>query len=465
MDLKRRSVLMAGGGAVAGAFLGLQRLWAAELPGSTAAMATGFGDLRTDPGGILDLPPGFSYRVIARAGSEMSDGLLVPGMADGMAAFANPGGGVRLVCNHELDPDRARLGGGPFGARHARFGAHHRQRAYDPGGDEPSCGGTTTLIYDPQTGRVARQWLSLTGTERNCAGGPTPWGAWLSCEESLSGIDNLHAREHGYVFEVPASADGLVPALALKSMGRFNHEAAAVDPRTGVVYLSEDRPDSLLYRYLPDQPGRLAAGGRLQALALRDWNAADTRNGTPDAPRMEPGKTFTTRWIDLDDVASADDSLRQRGHASGAALFARGEGLWWGNGTLYFACTSGGARQAGQVFRYVPGADEGGADEAAAPGGLDLFVESRDPQQLAHCDNLTVTPWGDLLLCEDTDRHCGLVGVRPDGRLYRFADNPYNASELAGACFAPDGRTLFVNQQASGLTLAIRGPFPPALPV
>ena len=211
MDLKRRSVLMAGGGAVAGAFLGLQRLWAAALPGSTAAMATGFGDLRTDPGGILDLPSGFSYRVIARAGSEMSDGLLVPGMADGMAAFANPGGGVRLVCNHELDPDRARLGGGPFGARHARFGAHHRQRAYDPGGDEPSCGGTTTLIYDPQTGRVARQWLSLTGTERNCAGGPTPWGAWLSCEESLSGIDNLHAREHGYVFEVPASADG--PAL------------------------------------------------------------------------------------------------------------------------------------------------------------------------------------------------------------------------------------------------------------
>ena len=323
MDLKRRSVLMAGGGAVAGAFLGLQRLWAAELPGSTAAMATGFGDLRTDPRGILDLPSGFSYRVIARAGSEMSDGLLVPGMADGMAAFANPGGGVRLVCNHELDPDRARLGGGPFGARHARFGAHHRQRAYDPGGDEPSCGSTTTLIYDPQTGRVARQWLSLTGTERNCAGGPTPWGAWLSCEESLSGIDNLHAREHGYVFEVPASADGLVPALALKSMGRFNHEAAAVDPRTGVVYLSEDRPDSLLYRYLPDQPGRLAAGGRLQALALRDWNAADTRNWTPDAPRMEPGKTFTTRWIDLDDVASADDSLRQRGHASGDMRRAR----------------------------------------------------------------------------------------------------------------------------------------------
>lgn len=458
MDPKRRTLMLASAGAVASAFLGLERLWAANTTGGLAAMD--FGALRTDPGGILDLPAGFSYRVIARAGDEMSDGLLVPGMADGMAAFADPSGHVRLVCNHELDPGRTGQSGGPFGKVHHRFEAVHRERAYDAGGAEPACGGTTTLLYNPRSGVTERQWLSLTGTERNCAGGPTPWGSWLSCEESTAVVDDRHAQDHGYVFEVPSGADELVAAVPLKAMGRFNHEAAAVAPRSGVVYLSEDRPDGLLYRFVPAQPGQLAAGGRLQALALQDRHGADTRNWSSSPHPFPAGVTHAAYWIDLDDVTSPDDSLRQRGHADGAALFARGEGLWWGNDALYFACTSGGALQAGQVFRYRPSPHEGTSRERQAPGHIELFVESNDPHALANCDNLTVAPWGDLLLCEDTDGHCGLVGVRPDGSLYRFANNPYNGSELAGACFAPDGQTLFVNQQATGLTLAITGPFP-----
>lgn len=457
MSLDRRRFLLAG--AAGAAFLGLQRLHALDAPRPSSST---FGALQPDPGGILDLPAGFTYRVIARAGTPMADGLLVPGIPDGMAAFDGGDGRVRLVCNHELRPDRVALHGSAFGPGFERLPRVARGLLYDAGGSQPSCGGTTTLIYDPAAGRVERQWLSLAGTETNCAGGPTPWGSWLSCEESVSRRDTIHARDHGYVFEVPAQADTLVAAVPLTALGRFNHEAAAVDPRSGVVYLSEDRPEGLLYRLLPDRPGELLAGGRLQALALRQWTAADTRNWRGAPQTLPLRQAMATHWIDLDEVQAPQDDLRLRGHQQGAARFARGEGLWWGRDELFLACTSGGAMQAGQVFRYRPSAFEGSPREVEAPGSIEVFVESRDPNALANCDNLTVAPWGDLLLCEDTQRHCALVGVTPQGALYPFADNAYNASELAGACFAPDGRTLFVNIQTSGLTLAIRGPFPTA---
>jgi uncharacterized protein len=443
-QLDRRSFLRSAGGAMAAAFLGLSR-----AESGSAAAAPGFGALRPGPEGILDLPQGFSCRVLARAGTRMSDGYLVPGLADGMAAFAAPGGRIALVCNHELHWSRPDPGHA-FGVDYALLGRLPRERLYDPGRERPSIGGTTTLLYDPVSQRVESHVLSLIGTERNCAGGPTPWGSWLSCEESVERSGDSRARDHGWVFEVPASARAPVDPQPLQAMGRFMHEAAAVDPRTGIVYLSEDQPDGLLYRFIPEVRGELARGGRLQALALRDFDAADTRNWQRDAAALRVGDTLAAHWIDLDDVESPDDDLRRRGHARGAALFARGEGLWFENGVLYFACTTGGPAQLGQVFRYRPAADG---------GNLRLFVESTDARVLAHADNLTVAPWGDLIVCEDTKGSCGLVGVTPEGAPYRFASNPYNTGELAGACFAPDGRTLFVNLQQAGLTLAISGPF------
>jgi hypothetical protein len=103
---------------------------------------------------------------------------------------------------------------------------------------------------------------------------------------------------------------------------------------------------------------------------------------------------------------------------------------------------------------------EGRAGEEQRPGQLTLIAEAGEGSLLRNADNLTMSPWGDLIVCEDTSDHCGLVGIRPDGTQYRLADNAYSNSELAGVCFAPDGRTLFVNIQYPGTTLAINGPWP-----
>ena len=405
---------------------------------STDTRTVGYGPLREDPVGLLDLPAGFSYRVLSRLGDAMDDGARVPDKADGMGCFRLRDGRIVLVRNHEL-----RIG---------EEGGGYAGLAYDAttaGGILP--GGTTTLVLDPRTLAVERQFRSLAGTIRNCAGGVTPWGSWLSCEEDVTCIGTRGAtRNHGWVFEVPAAATGPVEPRPLTALGRFNHEAAAVDPASGIVYLTEDRDDSLLYRFLPTRPSRLGDGGRLQALALHDVASMDSRNWT--APGLARNAWMEVRWIDLDGVESPDDDLRKRGHAAGALRFARGEGIAMGDGELYFMCTSGGAAKLGQIFRLRFGA---GSDK------LQLFFESTDPSQLNYGDNLTVAPDGQLIVCEDqytdvVDNH--LRGIGLDGVPYPLA-RLREQTELAGACFSPDGRTLFVNVLSPARTLAISGPW------
>mgnify|MGYP006268131819 CR=1 FL=1 len=450
-------------------FMGLN-LFACGGGGEAAAgrsrrLAQGFGPLVSDPNGLFDLPEGFSYRVISRWGDAMDDGLLLPNRADGMASFPGPAGKVLLVRNHEISSDDRASGAFGEGYEHlSRLGA---DRFYDFGqGTLPALGGTTTVLFDEATQQVERQYLSLAGTIRNCAGGPTPWGSWITCEETVERQgDNHNQRDHGFTFEVPARAE-IRPAdpIPLTDMGRFNHEAVCVDPRTGIVYQTEDRHDGLIYRFLPHQPGRLQRGGQLQVLALRGAPSTDTRNWPLSlSDRFPVGKAFGAEWLDIDEVLSPKDDLRHRGFQAGAACFARGEGMWFGEGELYFACTNGGPNRKGQVFRYVPSAYEGTPREAEAPGQLTLFIEPNDTELLKNCDNLTVAPWGDLILCEDHD-HPNLVGVTPEGAYYRLGSNVGRAdSELTGVHFAPSGRTLFVNIQHYGLTLAITGPWPSAV--
>lgn len=424
----------------------------------------GFGELVPDPQGLLDLPKGFSHKVIARFDEDMDDGLRIPGRPDGMAAFDAGDGTIKIVCNHELGASSQRLG--PFGDALERLERIDRNRVYDFGnGTTPGNGGTSTIHYDPRSKERLSIHLSLAGTEINCAGGPTPWGSWLSCEETFSnpgtGFERgrvVHRdKRHGYIFEVPFDADGLVDPVPLTQMGRFEHEAAAVDPESGIVYMTEDRHQSLFYRFIPNVPGKLLEGGRLQALKIVDKPVFDTRNW--DGPRLEAGTWLDVEWVDLENPDTDNNDLRLRGHEKGAAMFARGEGLCRSGRDFAFTATIGGPARLGQIFVYRPGPAEGTDDEESQPGKLALIAESLSDSMLRNADNITLSPWGDLIVCEDTAGYCGMVGLRPDGTQYRIAGNAWEEAELAGACFSPDGSTLFVNVQQANVTLAINGPW------
>lgn len=448
--IDRRDLLV--GGLAGFALAGLSRRAFAATPGSYRNEIKGYGPLVPDPASLLDLPEGFGYRVISRSGSKMSDGLVVPGAMDGMACFDVGNGKVALVRNHEL-----KAGAESKGA-FAGGGKADAGRIYDVGkSGQPLPGGTTTLVYDTVSGRVVSEHLSLAGTVVNCAGGATPWGSWLSCEEIFADV----GKPHGYVFEVPARAKTLVEPIPLKALGRFRHEAAAVDPRTGIVYLTEDRDDGLFYRMLPSRKGKLAAGGRLQALAFTDGDRGrDARNWRKDLP-FASGAWRKTRWIDIEGADSAADDLRARGHQAGAVRFARGEGIHWGKGELYFTSTSGGAKKIGQIFRYVPSPREGQPSEADNPGMLQNFLESHDPLLLDFGDNITVSPQGHLIVCEDKseDVHINhLKMITPRGKVFTLARNADSGSaEFAGVCYTPDGKMMFVNIYEPGYTIAITG--------
>lgn len=451
--------------------------------GAGAGSGPGFGPLLPDPHGLLDLPRGFDYRVISRAGQVMSDGFILPGKPDGMAAFAGPGGRVVLVRNHELNNSPAGLG--PFGWRRELTARIPQAMIYDAGADgpagpagrRPGLGGCSTLVWNPATQTVERQHLSLAGTERNCAGGATPWNTWITCEETVGAAgEEGRGVDHGYNFEVSADPDaGLSEPIPLKAMGRFNHEAVAVAPEGGIVYQTEDRQDGVFTRFLPHEPGNLRAGGRLQALVVRDHPSLDTRNwvdngastqagnaglagvAAASGPTLDVGQVVDAQWIDLEDVDTPADDLRHRAVAAGAARFARAEGIWHTGREIFIACTTGGRERIGQIFRYVPSRFEGEPEEDRFPGRLELFIEPNDHTLVKNADNLTVHPGGDLVVCEDAGEGNRLVGVTPQGQLYPLGRNVASRSEFAGSCFSPDGSTLFVNIQTDGLTLAISG--------
>lgn len=459
MTISRRHFIKQSG-AIALGFTGLYTLMGCTINGTqmNGQLITGFGPLKSDPAGVFDLPARFSYKIISRFGQTMEDGLRVPHRPDGMATFPGDDGRTIIIRNHEVDWDSP-LTEGPFGNDTALYNNFNKSKMYDTGTAEHQCmGGTSTMIFNTQSQELESQYLSLTGTIRNCAGGPTPWNTWISCEETVEKAHGPLKKDHGWVFEVPSSMTPVVAdPVPIKSMGRFNHEAVAVDPKSGIVYLTEDRHDSLLYRFIPEVRGELLRGGTLQALVVKDRESLDTRNW--EEVLVERNTDMEVLWIDLENIEAPEDDLRIRGFESGAARFARGEGMWYGDGQIYFACTNGGQNQKGQIFTYTPSEDEGTAQEVNNPGRLELFVEPNDSTLIENADNLTVSPSGDLVVCEDGNGDQYLVGITPEGQFYKLGKNAISDSELAGATFSPDGTTLFVNIQHEGLTLAITGPW------
>lgn len=391
-------------------------------------------NLVKDPAGICDLPEGFSYTVISPYDEVMSDGHRVPGYHDGMGCFAGPNGETILVRNHEI-------------GRYFPFDLDTPEpdMAYDP----EAAGGTTTVWLDDQL-KVTKHHLSLTGTIRNCSGGTTPWGTWISCEEPSEGFWKTNTWEmgdrHGYAFEVNP-LEPLKKIMPLKAMGRFTREAVAVDPVDGVVYQTEDNMNGCFYRFLPAEPGNLAAGGTLQALKFTDTAITHT---TKD--KLAIGQAYPCEWVSIENPDPDDNTLAHEARAKGAAVFVRGEGIVAHEDGIYFACTAGGPIGQGQFFKYVP-------DRSGKGGSISLVYETTTRGVLEKPDNITLNEWGDLIICEDNslNTQC-LAGLTPDGRLYYIAAT--TRSEWAGACFSPDGRTLFANiQKDPGLTVGIRGPW------
>jgi len=418
----------------------------------------GYGPLIRDPKKIIDLPKGFSYKIISRSREKMDDGFYVPDRPDGMAAFSGPDGLTILMRNHEIwagIPDSI----GAFGSRNRLMKKLRRELIYDRGRGGTAClGGVTTLVYDSRYQTVKRQFLSLAGTVGNCSGGATPWNTWISCEEDFQTAGREYAKDHGYAFEVIVSAEPqITKPLPLKAMGRFVHEGVSVEPKTGIVYQTEDQMDSLFYRFIPDRPEHLSEGGQLQCLAVIDKHRFNTRNW--DKQRVTVGESLSVDWVNLENVDSDRDNLRYRGYRQGAALFARGEGICYGSGVIYFICTIGGRNGTGQIWRYVPSPHEGTPREKESPGKLELFFEPNDKNIIENPDQVTAAPWGDLLVCEDGKGEQYILGITPQRGAYRFARNAMNDSELTGVCFSPDAYALFLNIIEPGLTLAVTGPW------
>ena len=426
------------------ALSGLAMRLDAASPNAISHIVSQYGDLVADPKGILDLPKGFSYKIISQLGQVMDDGRNVPDRADGMGVFPLDDERVILVRNHEIHPKH------PSDQPEAIDKAQ-ATKAYDTSQqNRPLPGGTSTLVYNLKTQTLDTQYMSLLGTIRNCAGGITPWGSWLSCEESVDKASSSHHKDHGYVFEVPATHSGLVDPIPLKAMGRFNHEAACVDPNTGIVYLTEDRNDSVFYRFIPNQNGKLQAGGKLQALMISGKPQLDTRNW--DDTALHKNTSYGCEWVDLDDVESPNDDLRMQAYNKGAARFARGEGIWFGDNELFFCCTSGGNKKLGQIMRV---------SFAQEQAQLSLFLESQSEAEFNFGDNVTIAPNGHLVVCEDqysdtVNNH--IKGVTTEGKTYDIGKVKWQ-TEPAGACFSPDGSTLFVNLYSPTATLAITGPW------
>lgn len=448
MSISRRAFLIAGTTA-AGTLgsLGTVVAAAADKGVRFARRSPGanYGPLVKDPEGLLDLPAGFRYRAFSRENDPMEGGGVVPSSHDGMAAFPASNGRTILVRNHELEPEDIQ-------EENLIAVPHVAGKVYDP---EAQAGGTTTLIVGANR-QLIRHDVSLAGTLNNCAGGPTPWNTWLTCEE----IDDFLGKPHGYVFEVdPVLGGNPVPIIG---MGRFEHEAVSFD-RQGLGYLTEDAggPHGCFYRFTPNAPlggrGSLHAGGQLAAMCVAGL-------GTTDLSIVQtPGMVLSVTWVSVPNAnpMQGDTPVREQAIALGATPIPKAEGTWIGNdGAIWFVSSRGdgpdaedeedrsAAEHSGQIWRYNPYNE---TIELVA-----LFPKGTAYDQP---DNIAVGPHGFAIACTDGDDDQWLVGITDDGRVFPFAKNALNDVEFAGATFSPDGRTLYVNIQGPGTTFAIWGPW------
>ncbi|MFE2235216.1 alkaline phosphatase PhoX [Streptomyces sp. NPDC059442] len=451
MSATRRQILSRTGASAAGiAFSGAF----AELftGGAAAASRAGYGPLVPDPAGLLDLPEGFRYKVLSRQGDPLRSGEgLVPSNYDGMAAFAGRRGRVHLVRNHE---NRAT---GKIGVPTVEG------LTYDPAAK----GGCTALELDGRN-NVLGERVAIAGTAVNCAGGPTPWGTWLTCEETEDRAGTAgYTKDHGWIFEVDGADPHRTGAVPLTAMGRFQHEAIAVDPRSGIVYETEDafqQPFGLFYRFLPRKPlggtGSLRAGGALEAMRVP---------GVPDLSAIqETGASFGgVEWVPVPDPQAAETPIRLQDFGPRGITHAQKlEGCYWGGRAVYFVssfarATDGSAgTHFGQVWKYEPHRRRLTLVVVFGPS-TDIRLPGESP------DNICLAADGGLMVCEDGGGEQHVYGLTPRGEVYAMARGAQNIGtpedpewgEFAGVTFSPDRQTMYVNCYTPGTTFAVTGPW------
>jgi len=341
-------------------------------PALPPASFAGYGPLGPPDANGLRLPAGFVSRVIATSGEEVAGtGYVWPPNPDGGATFDTGDGGWIYVANSET----------PNGA-----------------------GGASMVRFD-RDGTVVEARSILSGTSLNCAGGATPWGTWLSCEEFPGG------RVH------ECDPTGVTRAAVRPAMGTFTHEAAAVDPGGRAVYLTEDVTDGALYRFVPDAYPDLSSG-RLEVLVERGGERS---------------------WVEVPDPSGEDRPTRDQ--VPGTVRFDGGEGICFFAGSLFFT-TKGDDR----VWRYTPGT-----------GALDVVYDGGGA--LSGVDNVTVSSTGDLYVAEDGgDMQVVLVSGERVEPVVEITGT--TGSEVTGPAFSPDGTRLYLSSQRDpGRTYEVTGPW------
>ncbi|MEV7191854.1 alkaline phosphatase PhoX [Streptomyces sp. NPDC093510] len=473
-DFARRSALSGAGVALAGSVGAL-----ATAPGALAAteveeaahapghghgghLGPGYGPLVPDPDGLLALPAGFSYRVLTHSGkTKLESGEFTPSNHDGTATFRGPRGTTLLVNNHEL--------GGP------RSKWKHPVPLTEGLVYDPAAAGGCTVVEVRPDGRVA-EWVGIAGTATNCAGGSTPWGTWLTCEETEDRAGrNGMTKDHGYVFEVdPADRRANRAPKPIKALGRYAHEAVVVDPKRGHLYLTEDAsgPNGLLYRWTP--PRGFAHGrGKLRTLAddagvLKAPKCYDSGGRFVDdlSRATKIGTVYGVDWVEVPDRDARTVPVRQQFDDGDITRARKLEGMWWGDGGVYivasFARDESPVQHDGQVWFYHPG-----RRTLTLKVLLGVNPDPGKDGAFDGPDNITVSPYGGLVIAEDGDGVQHLFGATESGRTYPIARNELNNgteddpeySEFTGVTFSPDGRTLYASIQTPGILLAITGPW------